>query len=370
MRQLITFIQKEFKHIFRDAPTLLILFFLPLAMMFLFGYALTNEIKKSDFGIVNLANDNFSKEFVQKISHSEFFNFKKNFHSQHEIMEAFRKGEIKVAIIIPANFEDDLTHLQHAQLQIIADASDPNYAKTLVNYLDNICNEVIAADNPLGASSAINNSLVSLTLLYNPQMKSSYSMVPAVMGFILTLVCALMTSVSIVREKERGTMELLLASPVKTITIIIAKLSPYFILSCINFITILVVGHFIMKVPINGSLFWITFLSLLYTIVSLSLGLLVSTIAKTQLAALLISGIVFMMPSLILSGMMFPIENMPLILQFISFLTPARWFIGAIRKLLIMGIDVRYILKEIIILIVMAIGLLTISLKKFKQRLE
>ena len=370
MSQLRVFIRKEFKHIIRDAPTLLILFFLPLTMMFLFGYALTNEIKNSDFGVVNLSHDNLSKELVHKISSSEFFNLKKEFASQQEITEAFHRGDIKVALIIPAKFQENLMHLQHAQLQIIADASDPNYAKSLVSYLENICNQTIAANSSSKTPVAASNDMISLTLLYNPQMKSSYSMVPAVMGLILTLVCALMTSVSIVREKERGTMELLLASPIKTSTIIIAKLSPYFILSCINFITVLVIGHFVMEVPINGSLFWISILGLLYIIVSISFGLLVSTIVKTQLAALLISGLVFMMPTLILSGMMFPIENMPLILQFISSITPARWFIGAIRKLLIMGIDVKYIMKEIIILIIMAVSLITISLKKFKQRLE
>ncbi|MDR1847398.1 MAG: ABC transporter permease [Bacteroidales bacterium] len=368
MKQLRSFIAKEFKHIFRDVPTMLILFIMPVAMMFLFGYALSNDIKHSSYGIVDMSHDSFSRDFMHKVENSEFFRLHKEYASISEVMSAFRKGEIQVAVIIPANFKQDMLHLNRSALQIYADASNPNMAQQLVSYLGSFCNQALAQSKEFSAQSQ-SSDLVRMHLLYNPQMNSSYSMVPAVMGLILALVCAMMTSVSIVREKERGTMELLLASPIKTIYIIIAKLSPYFMLSCINFVTILIVGHFVMGVPVNGSLFWIAALGLIYIIVSLSFGLLVSTVVQSQLAALLISGMVFMMPSMILSGMMFPLENMPLLLQFISVITPARWFIGTMSKLMIMGVEVKYILKEMGVLLIMATGLIIISLKNFKQRL-
>ncbi|MDR1725904.1 MAG: ABC transporter permease [Bacteroidales bacterium] len=368
MKQLSSFIRKEFRHIFRDIPTMLILFILPVVMMFLFGYALSTEIKHSSLGIVNLSNDAFAQQFIEKISHSEFFSFSKQYSNQKEIMAAFRNGDIKIAVIIPQNFYEDLINSKKSTILVIADASDPNSARTLVNYTEQIANNVLLQEKTFSNNTS-NQNLVSLNLLYNPQMKSSYSLVPAVMGFILTLVCAMMTSVSIVREKERGNMELLLVSPVKTTTIIIAKLAPYFLLSVVNFVTILLVGHFIMKVPVNGSLFWIVVLSILYTVTSLSFGLLVSTIVKTQLAALLVTGLIYMMPSLILSGMMFPIENMPWLLRIIAIFTPARWFIGAIRKLMIMGVDVRHVAKEMTVLVCIMFTLLVVSIKGFKQRL-
>ena len=201
-------------------------------------------------------------------------------------------------------------------------------------------------------------------------MKSSYNFVPGVMGFIIIIVCAMMTSISIVRERERGSMELLLVSPVKPITIILSKVAPYFFISLINILTIFLVSYFIMGVPIKGSIFWIFLLCIVYILVSLSLGILVSTIAKTQLVALVISAIILLMPSMLLSGMMFDISSMPLILQAIAQIMPAKWFISAIRKLMIMGVDVRFVLNEFLVLFSMGVVLILISLKKYKNRLE
>jgi ABC-2 type transport system permease protein len=206
-------------------------------------------------------------------------------------------------------------------------------------------------------------------MLYNPEMRSAYNFVPGLMGMIFMLICAMMTSIAIVREKETGTMEVLLASPVKPIYIVVAKMVPYFIISWLIFILILLMSVFILKVPITGSLIWLNVFSLVFIVVALSLGLLISSIVNRQVEALMVSGLGFMMPVIVLSGFLFPIECIPVVLQWFTCIIPARWFIAGVRKLMIEGIQMQYVLKELFILLGMAAFLITLSLKKFKTRL-
>jgi ABC-2 type transport system permease protein len=368
MKQFLSFTKKEFLHIFRDTWTMMIILVLPVIMMLLFGYAVTTEIRDTNIGILDNSRDEISNRLIDKLDESEYFSVVKVFKSNSEIDKAFRRNEISMAIVIENDFSKKLITGQNPKIQIIADASDPNHAKTLVNYASGVIAQSLMQEskstNPL---SQINTEI---KLLYNPLMKSSYNFVPGVMGFIIIIVCAMMTSISIVKERERGSMELLLVSPVKPITIILSKVAPYFFISLINILTIFLVSYFIMGVPIKGSIFWIFLLCIVYILVSLSLGILVSTIAKTQLVALVISAIILLMPSMLLSGMMFDISSMPLILQAIAQVMPAKWFISAIRKLMIMGVDVRFVLNEFLVLFSMGVVLILISLKKYKNRLE
>lgn len=368
MKQFLSFAKKEFLHIFRDTWTMMIILVLPVIMMLLFGYAVTTEIRDTKIGILDNSRDEISNRLIDKLDESEYFSVARAFNSNSEIDKAFRRNEISMAIVIENDFSKKLITRQNPKIQMIADASDPNHAKTLVNYASGVIAQSLMQDvkaNP--PSSQINTEI---KLLYNPLMKSSYNFVPGVMGFIIIIVCAMMTSISIVRERERGSMELLLVSPVKPITIILSKVAPYFFISLINILTIFLVSYFIMGVPIKGSIFWIFLLCIVYILVSLSLGILVSTIAKTQLVALVISAIILLMPSMLLSGMMFDISSMPLILQAIAQVMPAKWFISAIRKLMIMGVDVRFVLNEFLVLFSMGVVLILISLKKYKNRLE
>lgn len=368
MKQFFSFAKKEFLHIFRDTWTMMIILVLPVIMMLLFGYAVTTEVRDTNVGILDNSRDEISNRLVDKLDESEYFSVVKSFNSNSEIDEAFRRSEISMAIIIENDFSKKLITKDSPKIQIIADASDPNHAKSLVNYSSGIISQSLmqeAKGNTL--SSQINTEI---KLLYNPLMKSSYNFVPGVMGFIIIIVCAMMTSISIVRERERGSMELLLVSPVKPIIIILSKVTPYFFISIINILTIFIVSYFVMGVPIRGSFFWVFVLCIVYIMVSLSLGILVSTIAKTQLVALVISAIILLMPSMLLSGMMFDISSMPLILQGIAQIMPAKWFISAIRKLMIMGVDVRFVINEFLVLIFMGLVLILISLKKYKNRLE
>lgn len=352
MKQFISFIIKEAKHIVRDKRTMLILFGMPIIMMLLFGYAVRNDVRNVRTVIVMSNTDYVTQQAVDRLSASEYFTITQVVATPVEAEQAIRDQKADLAIV----FGEDYASV-HSSLQFIVDGADPNMAQQWTQY----ANAVIT--NP-------NNGLVNTKLLYNPQMKSAYNFVPAIMGTLLMLVCAMMTSISIVREKERGTMEVLLVSPVRPILIIIAKVIPYLVLAFIILIVILLMANSLLGVPVQGSVFWIFVISTIYILLALSLGLLVSNIAKTQLVALLLSAMVLLMPIVMLSGMFFPIESMPKVLQYVSAIIPTRYYTSAMRKLMIMGVGVRQVMHEMIVLICMLIGLLGLSLAMFNKRLD
>lgn len=352
MKQFISFIIKEAKHIVRDKRTMLILFGMPIIMMLLFGYAVRNDVRNVRTVIVMSNTDYVTQQAVDRLSASEYFTITQVVATPAEAEQAIRDQKADLAIVFGKDYASG-----HPGLQFIVDGADPNMAQQWTQY----ANAVIT--NP-------NNGLVNTKLLYNPQMKSAYNFVPAIMGTLLMLVCAMMTSISIVREKERGTMEVLLVSPVRPILIIIAKVIPYLVLAFIILIVILLMANSLLGVPLQGSVFWIFVISTIYILLALSLGLLVSNIAKTQLVALLLSAMVLLMPIVMLSGMFFPIESMPKVLQYVSAIIPTRYYTSAMRKLMIMGVGVRQVMHEMIVLICMLIGLLGLSLAMFNKRLE
>ena len=352
MKQFISFIIKEAKHIVRDKRTMLILFGMPIIMMLLFGYAVRNDVRNVRTVIVMSNTDYITQQAVDRLSASEYFTITQVVATPAEAEQAIRDQKVDLAIVFGKDYAS-----VHSGLQFIVDGADPNMAQQWTQY----ANAVIT--NP-------NNGLVNTKLLYNPQMKSAYNFVPAIMGTLLMLVCAMMTSISIVREKERGTMEVLLVSPVRPILIIIAKVIPYLVLAFIILIVILLMANSLLGVPVQGSVFWIFVISTIYILLALSLGLLVSNIAKTQLVALLLSAMVLLMPIVMLSGMFFPIESMPKVLQYVSAIIPTRYYTSAMRKLMIMGVGVRQVMHEMIVLICMLIGLLGLSFAMFNKRLE
>ena len=352
MKQFISFIIKEAKHIVRDKRTMLILFGMPIIMMLLFGYAVRNDVRNVRTVIVMSNTDYVTQQAVDRLSASEYFTITQLVATPVEAEQAIRDQKADLAIVFGQDYASG-----HSGLQFIVDGADPKMAQQWTQY----ANAVIT--NP-------NNGLVNTKLLYNPQMKSAYNFVPAIMGTLLMLVCAMMTSISIVREKERGTMEVLLVSPVRPILIIIAKVIPYLVLAFIILIVILLMANNLLGVPLQGSVFWIFVISTIYILLALSLGLLVSNIAKTQLVALLLSAMVLLMPIVMLSGMFFPIESMPKVLQYVSAIIPTRYYTSAMRKLMIMGVGVRQVMHEMIVLVCMLIGLLGLSLAMFNKRLE
>lgn len=367
MRQFIAFIKKEFFHIFRDKRTMMILVGMPIVQIILFGFAISTEVKNVRIAVLNPSNDVITRKIIDRLDASEYFTVKRELHSPQEVERAFQEGDVNMALVFSSHFAGGLYN-GDARLQLIADATDPNMATMQANYATGIIASVQQEMLPAGKMAT--SIVPDIKLLYNPQMKSAYNFVPGVMGLILMLICAMMTSISIVREKETGTMEILLVSPVKPLFIILAKAAPYFVLSFVNLATILLLSVYVLDVPVAGSLFWLIAVSLLFIFVSLSLGLLISSVTRTQVAAMLASGLILMMPTMLLSGMIFPIESMPLPLRLLSDVLPARWYIQAVRKLMIEGVVVSLVWKEVSILAVMAAVLITISLKKFKHRLE
>lgn len=368
MKQFITFVKKEFRHVFRDPKTLLILFGLPIVQITLFGFALSNEIKNTKIVICDYSKDDATTQITEKIEASKNFEVAKQLLSARQIDDAFKEGDIKMAIVFPQNFEKELAHQNTAQIQLITDASDPNTASTLNTYAKSI---ILDYQLEKSKGAAIPYTIKpEIRMLYNPELKGATNFVPGVMSLVLMLVCVLMTSVSIVREKEQGTMEVLLVSPINPLLVIIAKATPYFLLSLVNVALILVMSVFMLDMPINGSLLLLFAESALLIITSLALGLLISNSTSSQQTAMLISLMAMMIPVMLFTGFMFPIENMPVPLQVISNIMPSKWYYIIVKSIMIKGLGFGAIWKETMILVGMTVFLLFLSLKKFKTRLE
>lgn len=368
MKQFIVFIKKEFYHVFRDRKTLLMLFGLPIAEIVLFGFALTNEIKNSKIIIVDYSKDIATQQIITKIAASQYFSLEQSVMDHNQIESAFKKGKIKLAVIFPRNFNNDLLHLNKVQVQVIADASDPNTATTLTNYISSI---LMDYQTQLTPNKKVPYRIIpEVRMLYNPELKGAPNFVPGVMALVLMLVCTMMTSIAIVREKELGTMEILLVSPFKPAYIILSKAVPYLIISLADLVIILVLSVFLLNLPIKGNIILLLFESALFIITSLSIGLIISTIAESQQAAMMGSAMGMMLPTILLTGFMFPIENMPVALQVISNIVPSRWYYIIIKDVMLKGLGFSAVWKETLILAGMALLLLTLSLRNFKIRLS
>ncbi|MBL0056426.1 MAG: ABC transporter permease [Chitinophagaceae bacterium] len=367
MKQFLSFVKKEFFHIWRDKSTLLILLGMPVVQIVIFGFALTNEVKNSRIAVLDPSKDASSLAITAELDASRYFDLEKNLVNFAQVEEEFRRGKIKLAVIFPAHFADDLQHFNKATVQLIADASDPNVANTLTNYATAIITDYQARIT--GNKQLPYTIQTEMRMLYNPQMKGAFNFVPGLMAMVLLLVCTMMTAITIVKEKEMGTMEVMLVSPMRPQMVVLAKAVPYLFISSINIATILLLSVYALEVPINGSLFLVVAESILFTLVSLSLGLLISSSAGTQQTAMFISLIGLFMPTLMLSGFMFPIENMPLPLRVISNIVPAKWYYLVVRSVMIKGVGLQEIWKETLVLFGMLVFFLTLAIRKFKIRL-
>jgi ABC-2 type transport system permease protein len=340
---------------------------MPIVQIILYGFALTNEVKNADVAVFNQSNDAATTTIINEINASRYFKVVKYLDSYNEIGATFRQGKIRLAIVFPPNFQDNLLQKNYAQIQMIADASDPNTANALTNYASAIINDY---QQSLNQNKDLPYTIkTNLRMLYNPELKSSYSFVPGVMALVLMLVCAMMTSIAIVREKELGTMEVILVSPLKPFRIIIAKTIPYLAVSIFNIACILLLSVYVLNVPINGSLFLLVMESILFTITALAIGILISNSATTQQSAMFTSLLSLFLPTLLFSGFLFPIESMPWPLQVISNIVPAKWYYIIVESVMIKGLGFWAVWKETLILVVMTSVLLGISIRNFKIRL-
>lgn len=347
---------------------MVILFGMPIVQVLIFGFAISTEIKDAEIAILDYSKDQLSLELSNKIISSEYFLLNENLTDESQIEEAFRAGHIKEVIIIGDNFTRRLEKENDAAIHIIADASDPNTANLLANYTTGVIRNFMV--EKLGTAGLPVRINTEYKMLFNPELKSVFMFVPGVITVLLMLVSAMMTSISIAREKELGTMEVLLVSPLKPFQIVIGKVVPYVVLSFINAVTILLLAFFVFGMPFQGSIALLMLETLLFIIMALSLGILISTLAKTQLTAMMISFVALLLPTILLSGFIFPIENMPVLLQWLSNIMPTKWFIIIIKDIMLKGVGLVYIWKETLIIIGMTLLFIGISVRKFKIRLE
>jgi len=368
MKRFFGFVRKEFFHIFRDRRTVVILFGIPIIQLLLFGTVITNEIRDAHIGIYDQSKDEVTREITEKLLSSGYFLLDRNLENTDDIESILKEGKVKEVLVFEQNFGRSLEKEGKASVQIIADASDPNMGRLLASYTSGIINDYVLKQ--MGNLKMPLQIEPEVRMYYNEELKSVYMFVPGIMSMILMLISAMMTSISITREKELGTMEILLVSPLRPVQIILGKVVPYLVLSVINALVILLIGHFIFGVPINGS--WVLLLgeSILFIMMALCLGILISSVAKNQMTAMFISMIGLMLPTILLSGFIFPVENMPVPLQILSLIMPPRWFIIILKNIMLKGTGLIYVWKETLILIFMAVVFISVAVRKFKIRLE
>lgn len=340
-------VKKEALHLLRDFRTIIVVLVMPVVLLLLFGFAISTEVNNVRVATVVEQHTDQTKQVIDRFRANPYFTFE-GVVAYGDVEDLLREGRVDAAVV----FRTRDGKLEH---QVIVDASNTIIAQTAAAYLESVISP--GADTPIVTST-----------LYNPRLKSAYNFVPGIMGMIFILICAMMTSVSIVKEKEMGTMDLLLVSPVRPWTIVFGKLVPYFLLSCVILALTLVLSYTVLGIPFSFRLFDVIWVTILYVILALALGLLISTIASTQVAALLISGVMLMIPVILLSGMIFPVENMPLVLQWFSCVIPARWYISAMRVLMIQRLPVGYVLTEVLVLAGMTLLVLALAIKKFNAK--
>lgn len=369
MKRFLGFVRKEFIHIFRDFRTLGILFGLPAVMILIFGYVVSMDLKNAGIAFLDFSKDEVTARLTERISSSEFFNNRATLETYDDIDRVMKSGKAKAVIVFGENFGRDLVSEGKASLSIIADGSEPNTATLITSYVSAIVAGYYR-ETMTTSLKAVPVILPEVRMVYNPSLKSQYMFVPGVITLILILICALMTSITLTREKEFGTMQVLLVSPLRPIQIILGKVTPYFFLSFINVVVILLLSWLVFDLPVKGSLLLLLAISMLYILMSLSLGILISALSKTMQQAIFISLIGLMLPTVLLSGFIFPIENMPKIYDYVSAILPPRYFIVIIKNIMIKGAGFGFVWKETLILTVMTVVFIALAVKKFKIRLQ
>lgn len=380
MTTFLAFVRKEALHILRDWRTLLVVVLLPIVQIILFGFAVSTEVNDLRVRVAATGRLTDVGRLAARLDASPYLRIApidapagsgnksadrndgtadRNFQTadrknaqddglnamDETIDRALRRGEADAVLVADG---------RQGRLQLIVDASNPNTATMAAGYV----------------AGALGSGTPDVRMLYNPQMLSAHNFVPGLMGLIFVIICAVLTSVAIVREKETGSIELLLVSPVSPLTTVAAKLTPYFAVSCVNLATILLLARYVLGIPLAGHVAATVVLSLVYIIFALSVGLLISTLVRTQVAAMIAALVAMMLPTILLSGMIFPVENAPRVLQWVSAIVPARWYISAVRKVMIEGLPLARVWLELAVLTGMTAVALAAALKKYNQRID
>jgi ABC-2 type transport system permease protein len=368
MKRFLGFIKKEFIHIFRDVRTLLILFGMPIAQILIFGYVITNEIKEAQIAVYDKSKDDITREITDKLVSSGYFQLSKKIQDDDQIKETFKKGDVKEIVIFEQDFGKKLIKGQSPNVQLLLDATDANMANLLQNYTSGIIHNY--SQNIQLSSTNVPVIHSKPRMIFNNELRGVYMFVPGTMALILMIVTAMMTSISITREKEMGSMEIILVSPLRSFQIILGKVVPYVLLAFLNGVVIILLGYFVFDMPVNGSVALLLGETLLYIVMALSLGILISTMSNSQQVAMFISMFALLLPTMLLSGFIFPVENMPWPLQWLSTIIPAKYFIILIKNIMIKGTGLAFVWKETLVLLGMTLIFIGVSIRKFKVRLE
>ena len=363
------FVVKEFKQIYRDKRTLLVLFGMPIIQMLLFGFAIRNEVENAEIMVLDASRDEVTRQIISKVDASNYFSVEGEIQRFEDIEELFQQGEVDEVLVFENDFARKLHRGERPSVKIITDASNPNLAQLIQQYSTSI---IVDYQQGLAETPEVQRGGVTanVNMLFNPQLESVNLFVPGLIAVILMLISALMTSISITREKEMGNMEILLVSPLRPGQIIIGKVLPYLVLAFVNVLTVLALARWVFGVPFRGSYSLFMAESLLFIFTALALGVLISTKANDQQTAMMVSLAGLLLPTVLLSGFIFPISSMPVPLQVISNVIPARWFLVIVRSIMLKDSGLLFLWKETLILVVMTLGFIAISVKSFKVRLQ
>ena len=372
--RLLSLIRKEFIQILRDPRTLALTIVYPIMMLLLLGYAATNDVRNIPLAVYDQDKSDSSRQLLDAYQAADYFILTYEVESPDEITLLIDSGKAKAAIIIPPDYKEKLDAGESAQIGFIIDGSDPTLASTALSAATLIGQargaKVLEQKIALTGRSDVSNLIdIRTQVWYNPEMVSAFFMIPGLIGMILQFLSTLLTATSIVREKERGTIEQLIVTPLRPWELVVGKITPYIIIAFLDMIEILVAGMLLFHVPINGSVTLLLLLSALFLVTTLGIGLLISTMANTQQEAMLIS-MFTLMPSIFLSGFFFPLASMPLILQWISYMVPLRYFLIISRGIVLKGVGMQAIYPEVISLVIFAVVVMVGAAIRFRKRLD
>ncbi|HET7375437.1 MAG TPA: ABC transporter permease [Anaerolineae bacterium] len=373
--RLLSLVRKEFLQIIRDPRTLVIMFVMPIVMLFLLGYSATNDVRNVPIAIFDQDRSQSARDLLNAYRNADYFRFDFAVASVEEMKNLIDAGQAKAGLIIPPDYGDRVAHGEQAQVAFVIDGSDPTIAATALSAATLIgqtkATAVLRASlETRGQGNAINLPVeVRTQVWYNPDLISAYFMIPGLVGMILQYLAVLLTSTAVVRERERGTIEQLIITPIRPWELIVSKLLPYALIAFFDLLEVLVIGTLVFSVPINGDLALLLALSGLFLVTTLGLGLLISTIANTQFEAMLIA-IMIQLPAIFLSGFFFPIAAMPQFLQALSYLVPLRYFLIVVRAIQIKGVGLAAVSNEVVALIIFGIVVMGAAAVRFRKRLD
>jgi ABC-2 type transport system permease protein len=359
-------IHKEVIHILRDPRSLIIIFVMPIFMIILFGYAITFDVKNVQIGILDQDRSVLSRELISNFSHSDYFSIIAWPATRDDIVTLINHRRVKAVMVIPPDFAENITRTKNGNVQVIVDGSNANTAIIVRNYTSMLINEFAFS---LNAQKALPVD-ISPRIYYNPELESTDYIVPGLVAVLMMMICAMLTSITIVREKETGSMEQILVSPIRSGEIILGKVIPYIFLGFLVACVVVGFGLVVFAVPFRGNAIFLILFSFIYIYASLSLGVFISTQASTQQVALMLSLVGTLLPSVLLSGFVFPVFAMPSFLQVLSHLVPARYYLTIIRGMMLKGVGPSLLWQPALLLFIFGTLLIMISMKRFQSKLE